>query len=469
MANIRQYIGARYTIKVYENSQDAGSAEWEANTSYEPLVMVTYNNSSYLSKKDVPATIGNPAQNPIYWIVTGAYNGQILNLQNQIDAIVNEIGDANSGIIKDIDDMQTSISNLSLPKSFKHKKVVWIGDSYGDGANEHPELIQNAVGFDEFYNLSTGSTGFTGKEGSADQNVALEWKTILTNWVNNQSSETLNGITDVYISGGFNDVYSTSISTIRSYISAFMTYAKSVLPNAHFYLVFCGWCGGPSGGDVTTPTETAAAASFRYRLANKVMIAYSQSELYGMTYLGNAINALHNYRICFEADKYHPSATGQERLARQILNLMMGGSDIPYTSITDGGENQVFTISTMYGVSPYYTLFDYASYDGSDLVCDYNYISRDGIPYTFAADLAARTPLSIGTWYSPFIAPVLDGVDRTGYAIPILIQTTSKAIAGELLVFQGGTLQLVSYEPITNGTTCNIIARGSFVRKIWDC
>lgn len=83
----RQYIGARYVIKVYENSQNANSAEWEANTYYEPLVMVTYNNSSYLSKKDVPATVGNPAQNPSYWVITGAYNGQIANLQNQIDEI----------------------------------------------------------------------------------------------------------------------------------------------------------------------------------------------------------------------------------------------------------------------------------------------------------------------------------------------------------------------------------------------
>lgn len=128
MANIRRYIGARYTIKINENSQDAGSAEWEANTSYEPLVMVTYNNSSYLSKKDVPATIGNPAQNPLYWIVTGAYNGQIAALQAQIDAInntdipniesavqtlTNTVGDSASGLVKDVADNTTAITVLN--------------------------------------------------------------------------------------------------------------------------------------------------------------------------------------------------------------------------------------------------------------------------------------------------------------------------------------------------------------------
>ena len=83
----RQYIGARYTIKVYENSQTPGSADWEANVVYEPLTMVTYGYSSYLSKKEVPANIGDPATNPSYWVTMGSYNGQIANLQSQIDAI----------------------------------------------------------------------------------------------------------------------------------------------------------------------------------------------------------------------------------------------------------------------------------------------------------------------------------------------------------------------------------------------
>lgn len=84
---VRQYIGARYVTKIYENSLDQSSAEWEANVNYEPLVMVTYNNGSYLSKKEVPANIGDPASNPSYWVQTGFYNGQISYLQNEIDEL----------------------------------------------------------------------------------------------------------------------------------------------------------------------------------------------------------------------------------------------------------------------------------------------------------------------------------------------------------------------------------------------
>lgn len=84
---VRQYIGARYTTKIYENSLDHSSAEWESGVIYEPLTLVTYNSSSYISKKNVPATVGNPAANADYWTLTGAYNGQILQLQNQINDI----------------------------------------------------------------------------------------------------------------------------------------------------------------------------------------------------------------------------------------------------------------------------------------------------------------------------------------------------------------------------------------------
>lgn len=91
MANVRQYIGARYVTKVYENSLDPSSAEWESGVTYEPLTMVTYNNSSYLSKKDVPGSVGDPAANPSYWVVTGAYNGQILALDNRLTVVEGEV------------------------------------------------------------------------------------------------------------------------------------------------------------------------------------------------------------------------------------------------------------------------------------------------------------------------------------------------------------------------------------------
>lgn len=88
--SVRQYIGARYVTKIYENSLDPSSAEWEQGT-FDPLVMVTWQNSTYLSKKQVPGSVGNPADNPNYWVCTGYYNGQIMQLQADIQDIINTI------------------------------------------------------------------------------------------------------------------------------------------------------------------------------------------------------------------------------------------------------------------------------------------------------------------------------------------------------------------------------------------
>ncbi len=87
----RQYIGARYVPKFYQNSVD-GSAAWESNVVYEPLTWVTLQNGHiYLSRKQVPATVGIPSQNVDYWLDVGSYNGFIEGLQNQIDAMSTRI------------------------------------------------------------------------------------------------------------------------------------------------------------------------------------------------------------------------------------------------------------------------------------------------------------------------------------------------------------------------------------------
>lgn len=90
MANL-QYIGARYVPKFYENSLDPSSMEWESGKVYEPLTVVSYYSVSYTSKIPVPATVGNPAANPIYWAKTTDLPAAIASLQNQVDANTNNI------------------------------------------------------------------------------------------------------------------------------------------------------------------------------------------------------------------------------------------------------------------------------------------------------------------------------------------------------------------------------------------
>lgn len=88
----RQYIGARYVPKFYENS--LGTSEWQAGVMYESLTIVTYNGNSYTSKKAVPANVGNPSANPFYWVATGMFNEQLSELTNK----VNELESKTEGI-----------------------------------------------------------------------------------------------------------------------------------------------------------------------------------------------------------------------------------------------------------------------------------------------------------------------------------------------------------------------------------
>ena len=450
--SVRQYIGARYVPRFL--------GTWNNTTQYEALDVVDNGSgTSYIARKTVPA--GTPLTDTEFWFIYGASSGAIIDLQNRVGNIENvEIPALDSRI-------DAADAELIRIKRFSKKNVVWIGDSYGDEATEHPNIINTIIGFRSFYNLSTGSTGFTGKEGSASQSVNLEWKTILKNWVDQQTADTLASIDDVYISGGFNDVYSTSVGVIRTYISNFMSYARSVLPNAEFHLCFCGWAAGT--GSVTTPTETALAADFRFRLANKVMIAYSQCEQFGMEYMGNAINALHNYDVCFNADQYHPNATGQERLARQILNYMLGGGSLVYTNYIDGNPRQPFTIDSLYEVAPYRTLFKSVSYTNDSIIFRSTGEATDGIPHTVPNTIPARTATTIGTFKSTYLAPVLDGTNRIYYSLPVYVQTLTGCLVAELLLYAGGTLQLYCYSEIPANTNFNIILRAPVALKIWDC
>lgn len=93
-----QYIGARYVPKFYENSHDPSSMEWESGKGYEALVVVTWNDDTYTSKKPVPSGIGNPASNPTYWAKTGNFNAALEAIQEELSSVKN--GGLNDNVIE---------------------------------------------------------------------------------------------------------------------------------------------------------------------------------------------------------------------------------------------------------------------------------------------------------------------------------------------------------------------------------
>ena len=215
---IRQYIGARYVLKIYENSLDPQSADWEAGVAYEPLVMVNYNNSSYISRKQVPANIGDPVSNPTYWALSGLYNGQIASLQNQINTIDNTV----NGLV-------------ARPSN---RKMIVISDSFGYGirGGGQPwvtgwvDYLKNLMGddlicYDRANDPFTGTAAFLGGPNA--------WNDLFT-WIleNKMGDVSPTEITDVVVLGGNNEPDNSEAALITHLTQVFFPNVKTHCPNA---------------------------------------------------------------------------------------------------------------------------------------------------------------------------------------------------------------------------------------------
>ncbi len=302
---IRQYIGARYVTKIYENSTDPSSAEWESGTAYEPLTLVTYNYSSYLSKKIVPPTIGNPADNSEYWIVTGLYNGQIADLQNQIDDLQNQI---------------------ERTQSLIGRKFILIGDSYSRGydgtagtytyrgwAYINKEFLE--AGGAEVYLLdpATSGGGFT---------TTPSWQSGLASLVatQNWTSDDCEKITDIVILGGTNDGSHNGITYdgLKAAIQNFFTYAKATFPNAYFKVGI-----------------VSAVLSVVCNNSAQTWKAYSETVKYGAEFVTDGALLLNNMDY-IGTDETHLTLNGYEKLCPKLYDLIINGHcEYSYTYTLD--------------------------------------------------------------------------------------------------------------------------------------
>ena len=204
---IRQYIGARYVPKFFENPNN--TSEWLPNVEYEPLTIVTYGLNTYTSKKLVPASVGDPSNNPDYWVATANFNAFVTELQNQIDDINDDIDDIND----DIADLTTDTKQY----------VVLIGDSYVDNGgviagvtalldtNEY-RFVANALGGASF--SKTDHTGYT------------SYKSILESTTVADPEK----VNRVIIVGGYNEI--NYPDDIESGVNATVSYIRTRFPHA---------------------------------------------------------------------------------------------------------------------------------------------------------------------------------------------------------------------------------------------
>lgn len=290
----RQYIGARYVPKFFENP-NTGDSTWLAGVPYEPLTIVTVLGNSYTSKKAVPSGIGAPNTAPEYWINTSNYSAQIDEYRQITEAVADEV-DA-------VKEFLVGVRN-----------VVCVSDSYGRVAHPWAGYLADM--------LPPGSTVFNASMsgyGFAPSGYTAPFLRLITPGETAQSVPAdydLTAVTDIIVAGGFNDRH-TNIATIKSAISTFVQYAKEHYPNARLFLMGVGWA--------LDPTLNAELLGGRY------LQAYQEGAP-GIVYVAGSDQIMHHpgYFIGEQASGFtqyvHPSDEGSLEIAKCAYAALNGQS-----------------------------------------------------------------------------------------------------------------------------------------------
>lgn len=218
---VRQYVGARYVPKF------ADPVAWQSGTSYEALTIVTYNNASYTSKIPVPATVGNPADNPTYWALTGNYNAQVEAYREETVAVREELTQTQNDLASETEGREQADTNL-LSKINK-MKILCIGDSWGTGVGASgqgwPWHLEHSMG-QTVYNYCVG--GACASENTNNRTTYYE------ELVNAHNAGVQPDV--IVIAGGTNDI--NYAETTEAGFDKCFTYCATNFPNIPIYCIY---------------------------------------------------------------------------------------------------------------------------------------------------------------------------------------------------------------------------------------
>lgn len=311
MAN-RQYIGARYVPIIYSGTN--GSPEWVSGVAYDPLTIVTYLNNSFTSRIPVPASVGNPADNPTYWAVTGNYNAQVEGYRQQVEQVS-----------QDLSDLEATVNSLSERVGKEGiNKVIIIGDSYnttdtpsgGVAITPWGPLVAQYLGLasGNYWNSGVSGAGFI-----AGTTFLQQLQSLTTDIADKEN------VSHIIVAGGVNDG-NENYNDILSAINNFCSYCASNYPNATVHLFMISWNTGNT----------------KYLLANRVLPAYqAASTNVNCVYHPYGYLPMHNYANW--NGNAHPGSVSAAEIARLIKNAILGSSyedmfaqSTPALSLTSG-------------------------------------------------------------------------------------------------------------------------------------
>lgn len=319
MAN-RQYIGARYVPKLV--------GEWQADTFYEALSIVTSNNVSYTSKKPVPPTVGIPAENPEYWVATGNYSAQMQQIIEEVNGLSGDVSNLSddlgtlsgtvttlSGTVDGIGDNVTTLSGKvetledEVDTLLTDGITVLVMDSYGTTyANPSGEnrTVFDFVKESQYYN----ENNFIGKAFSGDglissggtgKNFIEEMDLWLTSFADKDK------IKEFHIASGRNDI-AYSAANIFTAMGDMVSMLKTHCPKSKVYFEFIAI--SDMNSQIGVPSDLV-----------HVFDTYTRANECGATFIGGCEAILH-YGRYVALDGIHPTIAGKKALGRYLADAM---------------------------------------------------------------------------------------------------------------------------------------------------
>ena len=292
MANL-QYIGDRYVPVLYTNPDDQ-SNDWKSGVTYEALTIVTYNDDSYTSKIAVPNNIGNPADNPTYWVKTGNFNASLIALQNQVS---------------NIDNIEIPAINDAITEINGRPRFIFIGDSYGNGYPHTVNdgwiaVVKNRLLLTEGVNAFSyahNRSGFVGDD-------PVTFNTMLNDAINDIDDP--DSITDIVVCGGYNDIGAAGVAAA---ISIFIQNAQTHFHKAKITIGF------------------AACMNTFDASRNNALDALQTQYLYetcsgNYRFVGHLYNVVEQNPALLNPDGVHPTVNGYKELGNEIARMLRGST-----------------------------------------------------------------------------------------------------------------------------------------------
>lgn len=292
----------------------------ESMSYYECLCALT----NYLYSEVIPAVNNNAdAVTELQTYVANYFKNLDVQeeINNKLDMMVEDgtlANIINNTIFNELNEqVNTNTQNISNNSKeidiLKNRKYIFFGDSYASGETGTSWLnnIVNYLGLSstDYFNASRNSYGFTYP--SSTQN----WETVLDYTITQISNK--NDYTDILVAGGYNDGAPYNSSTqqdIENAIQSFVTKCKNNFPNAKITIAHIGWTGNMDN----------------FEGLRKSIKAYKNCTNFGASYINNSEFIMHNYTL-YNSDYIHPNATGNENIAKYLINgLLTGSCDVYY-------------------------------------------------------------------------------------------------------------------------------------------